>query len=44
MSEMQLKDVKNLLSSLKNLDWKYIHKWVKALEISHVYDKVSAYE
>lgn len=40
LSEMQLKDVKNLLLSLKNLDKEYISEWVQKLGLNHVYNKV----
>jgi len=39
-SELQIKDVKNLLKSLRNLDEKYIRKWVQALELHAIYEKV----
>jgi hypothetical protein len=39
MSDLQLKDVKNLLTSLKNLDLDYVDKWVDALEIYAGYEK-----
>ena len=40
LSEMQLNDVRNLLVARKNLDKEYIHKWVQALELHDLYDKV----
>jgi hypothetical protein len=42
-SEMQIKDVKNLFSTMKNLDLDYIDKWVEDLELKEVYQKVEAY-
>ncbi len=39
MSEMQLRDVSNLLKSVKDLDMTYINKWVSALELTEVYEK-----
>lgn len=39
-SELQIKDVKNLLLSLKNLDEDYIRKWVQTLDLNHIYQKV----
>jgi predicted nucleotidyltransferase len=41
LSQMQLNDVRNLLQSLKNLDKEYIDKWVQALELQNVYEKVA---
>ncbi len=39
MSEMQLRDVSNLLKSVKNLDMSYINMWVSALGLKEVYEK-----
>lgn len=39
-SDTQLKDVKNLLSSINNLDEQYIIDWVSRLELSDIYAKV----
>lgn len=39
MSEMQLRDVGNLLKSVKNLDTAYVNKWVSALGLTEVYEK-----
>ena len=39
-SEIQLKDVKNLLESVKHLDMKYIKKWVNKLNLDKIYLKV----
>lgn len=36
-SEMQLKDIKNLFKTVKNLDTTYIKKWVKKLELDEIY-------
>lgn len=36
-SEMQLKDIKNLLKTVKNLDAAYIKRWVTKLEITEIY-------
>jgi hypothetical protein len=41
-SELQIKDVRNLLLSIKNLDQTYIDKWVKMLGLNNVYEKVAA--
>jgi hypothetical protein len=43
LSDFQLRDVRNLLSSVKNLDVKYIQKWVQTLELNAVYDKVKSH-
>lgn len=43
LSELQIRDVKNLLGSLKNLDEGYIQQWVKELNLQHVFEKVTAY-
>jgi hypothetical protein len=39
-SEMQLKDIKNLLLVLKNLDKDYINEWVQTLGLKNIYSKV----
>lgn len=39
-SEMQLKDVQNLISSIRNLDRDYISKWVQELGLSAIYKMV----
>jgi predicted nucleotidyltransferase len=43
-SEMQIKDVKNLLSTMHQLDHDYIRKWVKKLNLAASYDKVYTHE
>ena len=40
-SELQMRDVKNLLLSIKTLDKKYIRQWVKALQLDAIYEKVT---
>lgn len=40
LSEMQVKDVANLLSTLKDLDYKYMDQWIHELGLGHVYEKV----
>lgn len=40
LSELQLKDVKNLLLSINNLDKDYLWDWVQKLKLVSVYDKV----
>lgn len=37
LSEMQLKDVRNLLETVDNLDLKYIDKWISQLDLKKVY-------
>lgn len=39
LSEMQIKDVKNLLSTILKLDHDYILKWVDQLNLTVIYDK-----
>lgn len=39
LSEMQIRDVRNLLQSQENLDIDYIKKWVETLNLSNVYEK-----
>lgn len=39
-SELQLGDVKNLLSNLKDLDRSYLEKWVSGLGLEEIYAKV----
>ena len=38
--EMQLGDVKNLLRMVKDLDIRYIKKWIQPLDLEKVYEKV----
>ncbi len=40
ISELQLKDVKNLLNSVESLDRSYLNQWVKNLGLQNVYQKV----
>lgn len=40
MSEMQMKDVKNLLTTLTNLDKPYLHQWIQTLQLDEIYAKV----
>ncbi len=37
LSEMQLKDVRNLVETVDNLDLKYIDKWISQLDLEKVY-------
>ena len=39
-SELQLNDIRNLLSFNKGIDQKYLKKWVEALKLENVYRKV----
>jgi len=39
LSELQLKDVANLLKSVDSLDRVYLDKWIKVLELEGVYQK-----
>jgi hypothetical protein len=40
LSEMQIKDVRNLMSTVNNLDVLYIEKWVQSLNLDEIYKKV----
>ena len=40
MSEMQMRDVKNLLMTLKNIDETYLHQWIQTLRLDEIYAKV----
>ena len=40
-SELQLKDVKNLLATVKDIDRVYIKKWVKKLDLSQLYNELN---
>ncbi|MEW6039901.1 MAG: hypothetical protein AB1633_00070 [Elusimicrobiota bacterium] len=39
-SEMQLKDVRNLLQTMDNIDFQYIEKWVEKLNLIEIYQKI----
>ena len=41
LSDLQLRDVKNLRASIKNLDEKYIKNWVQKLELNTIFEKVN---
>ena len=43
-SQMQMNDVKNLISSVNNLDKRYIDKWVQELGLQAIYEKVRCNE
>jgi len=36
-SEMQLKDVRNLIKTVDNLDLKYIDNWIRELDLEQIY-------
>ena len=40
LSDLQLRDIKNLRASIKTLDEKYIGSWVQKLGLSTLYEKV----
>lgn len=40
LSEMQIRDVKNLFETIRDLDKDYIEKWVRELELNEVYNEV----
>lgn len=40
MSELHLGDIKNILSDARNVDIKYIEKWVRSLNLQQIYDKI----
>ncbi len=44
LSDLQLRDVRNLLVSIKNLDAKYIQDWVQTLGLNAIYEKVKVHE
>jgi len=41
-SEMQLKDVRNLIETADNLDLKYIKNWVPKLGLEQIYKEVKS--
>ncbi len=42
LSDFQLRDVKNVLASTKNLDTVYMDEWIRKLDLDHVYEKAKA--
>jgi len=42
-SEMQIKDIQNLLLSVQNLDKDYLHTWIQKLHLGSIYEKVSSH-
>ena len=43
-SEMQIKDIENLLQSVEALDKGYLNSWIKKLNLDSVFEKVGSYE
>ena len=43
LSEIQMKDIKNLLMTLDQLDHEYINEWVNKLNLETLYEKVGAH-
>ena len=41
-SEMQLRDVQNILSVVKNLDTEYLNEWIQSLNLEEIYSKVQS--
>lgn len=41
LSEMQIRDVRNLMKTVPDLDIKYIENWIKELELEAIYRKVT---
>lgn len=39
-SEMQLQDIRNLMTSVENLDMDYIKKWVQKLGLNDIFDRI----
>lgn len=39
-SEMQLRDIRNLMETLNNLDLEYIKKWISRLDLERIYKDV----
>lgn len=44
LSEMQIKDVKNLFSTIPQLDQEYLSEWVEKLNLESIYNKVCTNE
>lgn len=40
-SEMQLNDVRNIITSVHNLDWTYVNNWATELAVTHLLNKVN---
>jgi len=40
LSELQIKDIKNLLVSITDLDEKYLNQWIQKLDLRIPYEKV----
>lgn len=43
-SAMQIKDVQNLLRSVKNLDQDYLHNWIQKLHLNSIFERVHQHE
>jgi len=41
-SEVQLRDVRNLIAALPDLDWAYIERWATALSVGALLAEVRA--
>jgi len=39
-SEMQLKDVQNIITSKNDLDWNYIQNWINLLNLNTIFEKL----
>jgi hypothetical protein len=40
-SEMQLKDVGNLIGTVDNIDLKYIENWIRELDLEQIYKEAT---
>jgi hypothetical protein len=40
-SEMQLKDVRNLIETVDNLDLKYVENWIQKLDLKQIYKEAA---
>ena len=40
LSEIQLGDIRKLIKSISDLDWKYINDWIKKLDLKNIYEKL----
>ena len=43
-SELQLRDVRHMISTVSKLDWKYMQKWAAVLEIEDLLQKAKENE
>jgi hypothetical protein len=44
LSEMQIRDIRNLLKSVKNLNTDYINEWVRTLNLDQLFERVLSNE